>query len=208
MDTRSSFATLSCALLLGAVLIHAAEADAQSAPKRKSGLWQQSITSTMAQLPPTSMTMCTDEKTDDLMTSRASNTQQCTQPVTRKEGNAYVFEAVCKDGASTVKARGTFTGDFATHYTGELRYTFDPPQRGMKEMVQKIDARWLGPCKPGQKPGDLFVEGVGGMNVNQMMGGDPQKMQEMMNDPKKMQQMQEMMEKMKQMQQQAPRGKP
>jgi hypothetical protein len=78
----------------------------------------------------------------------------------------------------------------------------------MKEMRQKIEARWLGPCKPGQKPGDVFVEGMGGMNINEMTQGmDPKKMQEMMQgmDPK---QMQEMMQKMQQMQRMQPGGAP
>jgi len=62
--------------------------------------------------------------------------------------------------------------------------------------------------KPGQKPGDVFVEGMGGMNVNEMTQGmDPKKMQEMMQgmDPK---QMQEMIQKMQQMQRMQQGGAP
>jgi hypothetical protein len=200
MGTKTQSVVLTLGIVGVCALVFSDDVGAQSAPKRKPGLWQQNMTSSGSQVPPMSMTMCTDEKTDDMLSSKASGAQQCSQPTSRREGNAYVFEAVCKDGATTVKARGTFTGDFTNQYSGEIRYTFDPPQRGMKEMTQKMEARWLGACKPGQKPGDVVVDGMGGMNINQMMGGDPKHMQEMMNDPKKMREMQEMMEKMMQQQ--------
>jgi len=58
-------------------------------------------------------------------------------------------------------------------------------------MSQKIDARWVGACKPGQKPGDVVMEGMGGMNMNEMMNADPKKMQEMMRQMQQMQQMQQ-----------------
>ena len=45
-----------------------------------------------------------------------------------------------------------------------------------------LDARWVGPCKPGQKPGDVIMPNVGGMNINEMMK-DP-KIQEMMKRQK------------------------
>jgi hypothetical protein len=193
---------------LGIVTFAAAvDADAQGAPKRKPGLWQQSISHSAQGVPPTSMQMCTDEKTDDLIANRAAGNekQQCTQQSVKREGNAYVVEAVCKDGKTTVRTRGVFSGDFNTRYTGEMRSTFDPPMHGMKEMTQKMEARWVGPCKPGQKPGDVVVEGMGTMNMNQMMGSDPKKMQEMMNDPKKMQEMMQQMQQMQQQMQQKPK---
>ena len=51
------------------------------------------------------------------------------------------------------------------------------------------EARWLGPCKPGQKPGDVIMPNMGGaggsINVNEMMK-DP-KIQEMMRQQQKRQ---------------------
>jgi hypothetical protein len=35
------------------------------------------------------------------------------------------------------------------------------------------EARWLGPCKPGQKPGDIIMPGVGKLNMEELMN-DPQ----------------------------------
>ncbi|RPI42776.1 MAG: DUF3617 family protein [Betaproteobacteria bacterium] len=157
-----------------------ADAGAQDAPRRKPGLWQQTVTMSGPGAPPQLMSICTDEKTDNLMANRAGSDQKCTQQSVRRQGNAFVVDAVCKDGKTTIHTHGTFTGDFTSRYSGELRSTFEPPMHGMKEMTQKIDARWVGPCKPGQKPGDVMVEGVGRLNIQEMMGADPQKMREMM----------------------------
>jgi hypothetical protein len=161
-------------------LAAAAQAASMDAPKRKPGLWQQTVTTTGLAVPPQSMSMCTDEKTDDLMASRAGQSQECQQQSIRRDGGAFVVDAVCRSANTTIRTHGRFSGDFATRYSGELRSTFEPPMQGMKEMAQKIDARWLGPCKPGQKPGDVVMEGMGGMNMNEMMNADPRKLKEMM----------------------------
>ncbi len=174
---------------------------AQDLPKRKPGLWQQSMTTIGTPGPSTSMTMCTDERMDKMLVQRSEGEQRCTQQTARREGNAVVLDAVCTHQGTTVRTKGRFSGDFNSSYSGDMHSTFEPPMHGMKEMRQKIEARWIGPCKPGQKPGDVFVEGMGGMNVSDMPKGmDPKKMQEMMQgmDPK---QMQEMMQKMQQMKQ-------
>lgn len=189
-------APLVTAILLS--LSTAASAQGGSAadlPKRKPGLWQHSMTTLGAPTPPTSVTMCTDERMDKMLADR-SESQRCSQQTVRRDGNAVVVEAVCTQQNTTVRTKGRFTGDFNSNYTGEMHSTFDPPMHGMKESRQKIDARWLGPCKPGQKPGDVQVQGMGGVNMHEMMKGmDPQQMQGM--DPKQMQEMMRQMEQMK-----------
>lgn len=162
-------------------------ASVSDAPKRRAGLWQQTMSG--SGMPTQTMTMCTDEKTDDMLQSKSQGAAQCSQQSVRRQGNGVVVEAVCKDGKTTVRTQGTFTGDFSSRYTGDLRHTFDPPMHGMKEMTQKIEARYLGACKPGQKPGDVAMEGMGGMNMNEMMNADPKQMQEMMQQMQKMQEM-------------------
>ena len=184
---RSPVATfgLAGALVALAVTTQAAQ---QDAPRRKPGLWQQTVTTTGAAVPPQSMSMCTDEKTDDIVTARAGESQNCERQSVRREGAVYLIDSVCRSGNTTVRTHGRFSGDFSTRYSGELRSTFDPPMHGMREMSQRIDARWTGACKPGQKPGDVVMDGLGGMNMNEMMKADPKKMQEMMQQMQQMQQ--------------------
>jgi hypothetical protein len=170
---------IALAAALAATILPAPAAQ-QDAPRRKPGLWQQSVTTSGAPIPPQSMSMCTDEKTDDLVSARAGESQNCERQSVRREGDAYVVDAVCRSGTTTIRTQGRFSGDFASRYSGELRSTFDPPMHGMKEMTQRIDARWVGPCKPGQKPGDVMLEGGAGMNMNEMMHANPRKLQEMM----------------------------
>ena len=56
----------------------------------------------------------------------------------------------------------------------------------MSETKLTQEARWLGPCKPGQKPGDIVMPGMPPMNAGNM--------QEMMKDP----QVREMMKRQQQ----------
>ena len=182
--TRRTVRLLATACILPALGI--LQDAAAQAPKRKPGLWQQTVSG--SGMPPQTMGMCVDEKSDDLMASRAKQSQNCEQQAMRREGNAFVVESICRDQGTTVRTRGRFSGDFNTQYAGELRSTFEPPMQGMRESTHKIEARWVGPCRPGQKPGDVVMEGVGGMNVQEMMNADPQRMKEMMQQMQKMQQ--------------------
>jgi Rieske Fe-S protein len=182
-------ASVLTAALLAATGACFAGASAQELPKRKPGLWQQSMTMAGARAPASSVTMCTDEHMDKMLMQRSEGAERCTQQSVRREGNAVLFDAVCTHQGSTVRTKGRFTGDFNSRYSGAMHSTFDPPINGMKEMRQQVEARWLGPCKPGQKPGDVFVEGMGAVNVQEMMQGmDPNQMQEVMRQMEQMKQ--------------------
>jgi hypothetical protein len=41
-----------------------------------------------------------------------------------------------------------------------MKVTYSPPIMGMSSSRIAMDAKWLGPCKAGQKPGDMFMNGV------------------------------------------------
>ncbi len=41
----------------------------------------------------------------------------------------------------------------------------------MREATTKMEAKWLGPCKAGQKPGDVMIQGIPGMNMEELMKG-------------------------------------
>jgi hypothetical protein len=149
-------------LFLLVLSLGAACALAQDAPKRKSGLWEISVTMPQMSAPMVSR-QCVDEKTDDFG-SRAprGGPENCSKKSVRREGASVIVESVCQVEGSTATSRGVFTGDFASSYRGEMATRFSPPMHGMAESRMNFQARLTGPCAPGQKPGDIAVQGMPG----------------------------------------------
>jgi hypothetical protein len=167
MSTRLSLPSLAMLCLL------AAGAAAQDAPRRKSGLWEVSMSS--AQMPaPMVARQCVDEKTDDLARNPSRGGQEmCSKQSMRREGANVILESVCQVEGSTATSRGVFSGDFASAYKGEMTTRFNPPLHGMAETRMTFQGRLVGPCAPGQKPGAVTMQGMpggapqGGMDVEQ-----------------------------------------
>lgn len=155
-------------------------AQANELPKRKSGLWeirmQMSGMPAQAQAP---MQMCIDQTTDNLIQERSREQSNCTvMEISRKASNQISIHAVCKTGGVTSTTDAVITGNFESSYRNDMTIRYDPPQSGMKQMTGMQEARWLGPCKAGQKPGDVTIAGMPMINMQEMMN-DP-KMREMM----------------------------
>ena len=94
----------------------------------------------------------------------------------RKEGDKIIGESVCKMSDTTVSTRSVITGRFDSAYKADIKSTYEPPMHGMRESSSVVEAKWLGPCKPGQKPGDISMPGMPeGMNIEEMMKKMPQK---------------------------------
>ena len=146
------------------------------APKRKSGLWEIKMVSGQAKGMP-AMQQCVDEKTDDLMKKEMNEAQktQCSKNDMRKEGDKIVVESVCKMENSTATTRAVFTGRFDSAYKADIKSTYEPPLKGMKEASSVIEAKWLGPCKAGQKPGDISMPGMPNINMDEMRKGATKK---------------------------------
>lgn len=160
----------------------AASALADDMPKRKSGLWE--INTRMEGMPSMgAMQQCIDQNTDDLMQQRAKKEKtNCSVMDIKPQGNKVSIHSVCKIEGSTATTDALFVGTFDSAYKGDMLTRFNPPMHGMSESKMSFDAKWLGPCKPGQKPGDVFMPNMNGMNMNEMMK-DP-KIQEMMKRQK------------------------
>lgn len=171
---------LATATLAGSVL-------AADMPKRKAGLWEISIHMEGApNMGP--MQQCIDQNTDNIMQQKAKeNKQDCSVMDIKPSGNTVTIHAVCKMEGSTVTTDGVFQGAFDSSYKGTIKSRFNPPMYGRSESNMTQEARWLGPCKPGQKPGDVIMpnmgNGPGGVNINEMMK-DP-KIQEMLRQQQK-----------------------
>ncbi len=171
-------------LLLQAVSTTAIYAD--DTPKRKSGLWQMKMTSTHGQGGTFTMQQCIDQATDELMggqadsastmmpkRNRSSSKQNCSTQDLRREGNKFVMDSVCQHGKTTATTHAVATGTFNSSYHMESKTTFDPPLRGVRESTTIVEAEWLGPCKEGQRPGDIIMpgmpEGMPNINIQDMM---------------------------------------
>ncbi len=144
-------------------------------PHRKPGLWELKMQVPGMPQPMVSQ-QCIDEKTDDLMQShgQAQMKQQCSKNSVRRDGDKVIAESVCKFDGTTATTMAVFSGDFSRSYRGEINTTYAPPMQGMKSSKQTMEAKWLGACKPGQKPGDVIMPGMGSMNINEMMKNMPQ----------------------------------
>lgn len=155
-------------------------------PKRKSGLWEIKMTSTHSQGGTFVIQQCIDEATDELMRNQAdsasmmtpkrrnsSTKQKCSTQNMRREGNKFVMDSVCRHGETTATTHAVATGTFDSNYRMESKTTFDPPMRGIRESTTIVEAKWLGPCKQGQRPGDIIMpgmpEGMPNINIQDMM---------------------------------------
>lgn len=145
-------------------------------PKRRSGLWEINVTQEgMPGMGP--VQQCVDQNTDNLMQQKArENKQDCSVMDAKTTGNKVVVHSVCKIEGSTATTDGVFEGAFDSAYKGTMKTRFNPPMHGMSQSNMTLDARWLGACKPGQKPGDVIMPGMG--NMSEMMKNP--KFQEMM----------------------------
>ena len=167
------FAYTPCAASLIALVGIASTTAASDMPKRKPGLWEISVSAQgMPSMGP--MQQCIDRNTDNLMQQEAERNVMDV----RQSGGKVTIHTVCKIEGTTATTDGVFEGSFETAYKGSLKTRFDPPMHGMSESNVTQEARWVGPCKPGQKPGDVVMPNMGGVDMNKMMN-DP-KFKEMM----------------------------
>ncbi|MGB2901902.1 MAG: DUF3617 family protein [Candidatus Dechloromonas phosphoritropha] len=176
--------TARISLTLLAVLL-AAPASAADAPKRKSGLWE--VRTEMAGMPSRGpIQMCVDQTSDNLMQERAREKSNCSVMDVSRGAGKVTIHSVCKFDGTTATTDAVITGDFDSTYRNDMLIRYNPPQHGMSEMKMTQEARWLGPCKPGQKPGDIMMPGMPPVNTGNM--------QEMMKHP----QVREMMKRQQQ----------
>src|SRR5687767_2408296 len=91
---------------------------------------------------------CVDRKSDDMF--KPEDPSSCSKIDIRRQGAAINVEMVCKEDESTVSTRGTITGSFDSAYKGSFKVNYNPPFEGLRETALQTEARWVGPCKPGQ----------------------------------------------------------
>ena len=151
--------TASAFALLAAVAGGSAAAASPDYPPRKPGLWEMN----MAQpddpkAKPHVVQQCIDARTDAAMREMGQGMSRdaCSKQDTRKEGGKIVVDSVCKLGATTLTSHAEISGDFGSSYRMESHTVYDPPLAGRAKGTAVVEAKWLGPCRANQKPGDVI----------------------------------------------------
>jgi uncharacterized protein DUF3617 len=155
---------------LGLAVLAAASgaALADDLPLRKAGLWEIKMAKTGSPLPEMTMQHCTDETTDKDMNNMVSPMakQICSKQDVQKTATGYVTDSLCSVGGMSISSHSEISGDFNSAYTVTTTSHSDLGAKAApRDVVTKIEAKWLGACKPDQKPGDIVMPG-GGFKLN------------------------------------------
>lgn len=140
-------------------------------PTRKPGLWELKMTFEQPKRPSHVIRQCTDAATDKLMNSNfgGSAQQTCAKQEIHQTNGAIVVNSVCAFAGMTTQSHAVITGSFDSAYKMEVttKHVSGPRPPGLGESGERrmaVSATWIGPCKKGQRPGDVIMPG--GMTVN------------------------------------------
>jgi len=173
---------LSSAICGSALVLAMSAASAVELPTRKAGLWEMKIVKTGSKLPDISMQHCTDPASDKEMTNSVSPLakQICSRQDVTKTATGYVSDSVCTVAGVAMTTHAEIVGDFNSAYTVTSNSHLDKGPSGTPvDTVTTIEAKWLGDCKPDQKPGDILMPGGFKLNVK-----DAEKFKNLVPTPK------------------------
>lgn len=146
------------AVAVGVILSTAAPASAET-QKIKPGLWN--FTQSTAGIP-VNVTgqVCFDGSEGPRFTPlpaatlRRERDHGCTQVANRRLPDGYSTEALCKKNGRITHLSTTMRGDPQRSYqTGVSMSSGDGPA-----LASTTSYRWVGPCLPGMKPGQLVID--------------------------------------------------
>lgn len=146
-------------------------ARADELPTRKPGLWEIRMLDTATKAAGMTMQQCTDAATDKDLTSNLSPMakQTCSKNDVRKTAAGYMTDAVCTVNGMSMTSHSDVTGDFNSAYTVHVTSKVSgAPANVPQETTMTVEAKWLGPCKPDQKPGDIVMPGGFKINIVDM----------------------------------------
>lgn len=128
---------------------------AEELPQRKSGLWESKSTSAEGE---TSAKQCVGPGTDRAMLGGMTGAA-CTKMEVTKTATGYAVATECAIGQIKAVGSSIVTGDFQTSVRteGTTKLTGMPGQAGTVERKLVVEAKRLGECGPGQKPGDVIM---------------------------------------------------
>ena len=164
------------ALIIAAAFIVTPALAQDQMPSRKAGLWEMTMTMEGPGRPPQTMQQCIDAATDKSMQDMSAGMrgQSCSKREMKKVGDTVVFDTVCNTAVGTQTSHGVVSGDFNSAYTVKInsKRAGGPQVPNMPaETNMNIAAKWVGPCKADQKPGDIIMSNGMKMNVTDVQRG-------------------------------------
>ena len=156
------------AALLAAICC--AQACAVELPLRKAGLWEMKLLRRGSHLPEMTMQQCTDATTDKEMATASSpmSKEVCSKRDIQQNATGYVMDSVCTMAGATVTSHAETSGDFNSAYTVTVTSRSEGGKLGTRDSKIAMAAKWTGPCKEGQKPGDVVMPGGFKMNMRDL----------------------------------------
>jgi hypothetical protein len=153
-------------------------ATAEDFPTRKAGLWDMSIAFEGGKMPSQTMQHCVDAQSDKLMNANFGGMAKegCSQKDVKRSGDTITMDSVCKSDMGTTTSHAVITGNFDSAFTVKMSSTTEggKPRAGMPanhSSNMTVQAKWLGACKAGQKPGDIMMPNGIKMNVMDLQKG-------------------------------------
>ena len=128
---------------------------ADELPQRKPGLWETRSTGAEGQ---TVARQCVGPGTDKAEMGALAG-GACSKTQITKTATGYSVATECSMGAIKASGSSVITGDFTTQMRteGSTTLTGMPGQAGPVERKIVVEARRLGDCEAGQKPGDIIM---------------------------------------------------
>lgn len=139
-------------------------------PRRKPGLWRQTMAMKGVDRPMPATEFCTDAASEAKMSLMGQQIarNKCQAPqFSRNLDGSISFTSACDMGeAGKMTSQGTISGDYNSSYKVQIdSTTTGGPPGAPAERKMTITATWVGPCAPDQKGGDIILPGGRKMNV-------------------------------------------
>lgn len=148
------FALIAALGALGALVALPAAAQ-QQLPQRKPGLWE---TKSVGSEGETTAKQCVGPGTDQSAVGSLA-TGACSKMLVTKTATGYAVETECTVGQIKASGNSVITGDFQTSVRteGTTRISGMPGQSAPVERKLVVEAKRLGECASGQRPGDIIM---------------------------------------------------
>lgn len=146
-------------------LSYATFAQAAELPARKPGLWEVNTSIEGRNVPTQTLQQCIDAATDQMMMSSAGpfSPAVCPKREVQTSAKSITIDSTCMIGKKAASAHALISGSLDSAYTMVVTSQSEDLPGGT--MTMTIEAKRLGPCIAGQKPGDIIFSNGRTINI-------------------------------------------